>query len=75
MEENASDPQQLRQAGLSALQSGDALTARRQFERIVARGEADSVVWVALAMACGRLGDAPQPVEDISFVKESPSWP
>jgi len=52
-------PGKLRQAGLSAMQSGDSATARRLFEQIAAAGAADASIWGALAMACQNLGDMP----------------
>lgn len=47
----------LAEVGAAALQSGDARTARRHFEQIVAMGQANAGVWIALAMACQALGD------------------
>jgi aspartyl/asparaginyl beta-hydroxylase (cupin superfamily) len=46
------------QAGTAALRSGDAQTARRHFEAVVAAGQADASVHVALALACLQLQDA-----------------
>lgn len=57
MQTPSNDARALRQAGITALQSGDATTARRQFEAIVAAGQADGPVWVGLAMACQGLKD------------------
>jgi aspartyl/asparaginyl beta-hydroxylase (cupin superfamily) len=51
------DLQALGRAGTTALQAGDAATARRCFEQIVARGPADASTWLALAMACQSLKD------------------
>jgi aspartate beta-hydroxylase len=45
-------------AGKAALDAGDATGARRHFEAIVQRGQADAAVFVALAVACQRLDDA-----------------
>lgn len=53
------DTRKLREAGLAALQSGDAIAARRHFEQIAAEGAANASVWGALAMACQNLGDLP----------------
>lgn len=47
----------LAEAGTVALQSGDARTARRHFEQIVATGQANAGAWLALALACNELGD------------------
>ncbi len=44
---------------MEALRRGDALKARESFERLVAEGRADGNVCVALARACGELGDIP----------------
>lgn len=57
MDLNDADTRALRQAGLFALQSGDPATARSRLEGAVAAGQADVVVWVALAMACRALDD------------------
>jgi len=45
------------EAGTAALQAGDARTARKHFERIVATGQANAGAWLALALACNELGD------------------
>lgn len=45
-------------AGRAALDAGDAEAARGQFESIVHAGQADAHVFVGLALACQRLGDA-----------------
>ncbi|MET0535321.1 MAG: aspartyl/asparaginyl beta-hydroxylase domain-containing protein [Steroidobacter sp.] len=47
----------LAEAGTAALQVGDARTARKHFEQIVATGQANAGVWLALALACNALGD------------------
>lgn len=47
----------LAEAGASALQAGDANTARRHFEQIVANGQANTGVMTGLALACQALGD------------------
>lgn len=51
------DMRALAQAGMTALQGGDAATARRCFEQITARNPADASVWVALGVACQMLKD------------------
>lgn len=47
----------LAEAGTAALQAGDARTARKHFEQIVATGQANTGAWLALALACNELGD------------------
>lgn len=47
----------LAEAGTVALQTGDARTARKHFEQIVAAGQANAGAWLALALACNELGD------------------
>jgi aspartate beta-hydroxylase len=47
----------LAEAGTAALQAGDARTARKHFEQIVATGQANAGAWLALALACNALGD------------------
>ena len=47
----------LAEAGAAALQAGDANTARRHFEQIVASGQANAGVLAGLAVACQALGD------------------
>ena len=59
MESRSIDLQALSQAGTVALQTGDAATARRNFEQIVATGYVDPNVWLALAIACQKLSDHP----------------
>jgi aspartate beta-hydroxylase len=54
------DVRTISQAGAAALQAGDAGTARRHFEQLVACGAADASVWVALAVACQALRDEAQ---------------
>lgn len=53
----SADPRALQQAGIAALQAGDARTARAHFEQILATGKADASVCVALALACQSLRD------------------
>lgn len=45
------------EAAAAALQAGDASTARRHFEQVVASGQANAGVFVGLALACQSLGD------------------
>ena len=47
----------LRKTGADALRRGDARAARDSFQRLADAGQADVNIWVALAGACGRLGD------------------
>ncbi len=51
------DARALAQSGADALRRGDARTARESFERIVAAGQADVSVCLALHHACRRLND------------------
>lgn len=51
------DVEFLHAQGLAALQAGDAATARRCLERVVASGRASASTWGALAAACHALGD------------------
>jgi aspartyl/asparaginyl beta-hydroxylase (cupin superfamily) len=44
-------------AGKAALESGDALAARRHFEAILAAGLGDAPACIMLAIACQKLGD------------------
>lgn len=56
------NPAQLRaaaQAGIAALRQGDAAGARRQFERIIGDGQADTSIFLGLAYACKTLQDVP----------------
>jgi aspartate beta-hydroxylase len=46
-------------AGTTALEAGDALTARRHFESILAAGAGDAQTCILLALACQRLEDIP----------------
>jgi aspartyl/asparaginyl beta-hydroxylase (cupin superfamily) len=46
-------------AGTAALEAGDALTARRHFESIIAAGLGDAASCILLALACQRLNDTP----------------
>jgi aspartyl/asparaginyl beta-hydroxylase (cupin superfamily) len=48
----------LRKTGADALRSGDARIAREAFERLIAGGQADVNIFLALGGACARLGDA-----------------
>jgi aspartyl/asparaginyl beta-hydroxylase (cupin superfamily) len=47
----------LAEVGTAALQAGDARTARKHFEQIVAAGQANAGTWLAVALACNALGD------------------
>jgi aspartate beta-hydroxylase len=47
----------LRKTGADALRRGDARAARDSFQRLADAGQADVNIWVALAGACGRLGE------------------
>ncbi len=53
----ADDIELLANAGLAALKSGDAATARRAFESVEAAGRASPRLFLLLAEACVRLGD------------------
>lgn len=46
-------------AGRAALETGDALTARRHFESILAAGVGDAATCIMLGLACHRLKDWP----------------
>jgi aspartyl/asparaginyl beta-hydroxylase (cupin superfamily) len=46
-------------AGTAALESGDALTARRHFESVLAAGQGDAQTCILLALACQKLNDVP----------------
>lgn len=46
-------------AGAAALEAGDALTARRHFESILAAGVGDASTCILLGIACRRLDDRP----------------
>jgi len=48
---------EVQQAAMEALRRGDARRARELFSNIIARGGADSAVWLGLAFACKNLGD------------------
>ena len=52
------DVRSLGKSGMEALQRGDARAARTAFERIVAEGQADASVCLALAYACRSQKDA-----------------
>jgi aspartyl/asparaginyl beta-hydroxylase (cupin superfamily) len=56
---NAPDITRLRQSGAEALRRGDMQRARESFEHLVAAGQADINVYLALAGSCGRLDDFP----------------
>ena len=62
MSSHSVDSRAISQAGVAALQAGDARTARRHFEQLVTTGAADAPVWVALAVACQALRDEAQMV-------------
>lgn len=53
----ANDIKELAQAGIAALRAGDAATARLRFESVVAQGEADASIFLALAISYHRLAD------------------
>jgi predicted Zn-dependent protease len=59
MSASAINVRKLREAGLAALQAGNAAAARRQFQQIADAGQANAAIWGALAMACQKLGDMP----------------
>jgi aspartyl/asparaginyl beta-hydroxylase (cupin superfamily) len=46
-------------AGVAALETGDALAARRHFESILAAGVGDAATCIMLGLACHRLKDRP----------------
>ena len=52
------DARALAESGINALRNGDAITARRLFEKIIAHGAADASAFLGLAYACRRLNDA-----------------
>ncbi len=52
------DPRALAESGINALRNGDAITARRLFEKIISQGAADASAFLGLAYACRRLNDA-----------------
>ncbi len=52
------DLQIVAQTGVAALRAGDAATARRAFEQVVAAGRATPALWLMLARACDASGDA-----------------
>lgn len=62
------DARAVREAGLAALQAGDASNARRHFEALIAAGQADASIWMALAMSCQGLGDQPAMVAALDRV-------
>lgn len=47
----------VKQAGVDALRRGDMSKAREQFDRAVAAGHGDALVWLGLAAACRSLQD------------------
>lgn len=51
------DPAALWRSGAAALRSGDAVTAKATFERIIAQGASDPAVWFGLALARRATGD------------------
>jgi aspartyl/asparaginyl beta-hydroxylase (cupin superfamily) len=59
MQSPADQMRVLVEAAAAALQAGDAATARRHFEQVVAIGQANAGVFVGLALACQALGDQP----------------
>lgn len=59
MQTSPTTVQSLARAGLEALHRGDARAARESFERLAAAGQADASVYIALALACRGLRDAP----------------
>ncbi len=46
-------------AGAAALEAGDATSARRHFESILAAGQGDAATCIMLGLACQRLNDRP----------------
>ena len=56
---SAIDLGSLRRTGTEALRRGDMRTARESFERLVASGDMDPDVSLALARSCARLDDLP----------------
>jgi len=52
MNQPQTDIRKLVQAGLAALQAGDAKRARVEFDRVIATGRADASVHLAMAAAC-----------------------
>ncbi len=57
MTERSRDLNALGAAAMGALNRGDAATARRHFEEVVATGRAPVDAWLGLALACHTLGD------------------
>src|SRR5687767_2013181 len=60
------DARALAQAGIEALRSGEAARARELFERISTAGQADASIWLALALACRGVNDAPAALNAIN---------
>lgn len=58
------------QAGIAALQRGDGLAARRDFETIVASGRATVQIWLWLAQACDVLDDRAAVLAHVARVVE-----
>jgi aspartyl/asparaginyl beta-hydroxylase (cupin superfamily) len=50
---------ELVQAGMKALQAGEAAKARSKFETVIRAGKSSINAWTGLAMACEQLSDAP----------------
>lgn len=59
MQTSPTTVQTIAHAGLEALHRGDARTARDAFEQLTTSGQADASVFIALALACRALRDAP----------------
>src|SRR5438477_6827693 len=59
METTTLDAKSLAQSGAEALRKGDLARARQSFERLVAAGQDDASVCIALAHACQKLQDVP----------------
>jgi len=57
--ETAIDRNSVLRAGTAALEAGDALTARRHFESVLAAGLGDAATCIMLGIACHRLNDRP----------------
>ena len=58
------------QAGMAALRGGDPATAIAKFQSIVAAGEADTAVWLALSMAYQASGDPKNEIAAVTQVLE-----
>jgi tetratricopeptide (TPR) repeat protein len=68
--ENMIDVPGLREAGLAALQSGDAAAAKRHLLQLADSGHATASTWGALAMACRDLGDMPAMISSVEKALE-----